>query len=100
MRNFGVIILPFARERNAYLVRVSLNDPKRVSEDSSYVGTISQRQSFTFKRDKQDKEGRKHMSTITTKDGTQSFYKDWVRLQPIVYSHGWPLTADDWDGHM
>jgi hypothetical protein len=34
MHNFGVIILPFAKERNAYLVRVSLNDPKQVSEDS------------------------------------------------------------------
>lgn len=40
------------------------------------------------------------MSTITTKDGTQIFYKDWGTGQPIVFSHGWPLTADDWDGQM
>ena len=40
------------------------------------------------------------MATITTKDGTDIFYKDWGKGQPIVFSHGWPLTADDWDTHM
>ncbi len=40
------------------------------------------------------------MSTITTADGTQIYYKDWGTGQPIVFSHGWPLTADDWDGQM
>ncbi len=40
------------------------------------------------------------MPTITTKDGAQIFYKDWGTGQPIVFSHGWPLTADDWDGQM
>jgi non-heme chloroperoxidase len=40
------------------------------------------------------------MPTITTKDGTQIFYKDWGTGQPIVFSHGWPLTADDWDAQM
>ncbi len=40
------------------------------------------------------------MPTITTKDGTQIFYKDWGKGQPIVFSHGWPLSADDWDGQM
>src|SRR5580700_11232826 len=40
------------------------------------------------------------MPTITVKDGTQIFYKDWGTGQPIVFSHGWPLTADDWDGQM
>jgi len=40
------------------------------------------------------------MPTITTKDGTTIFYKDWGTGQPIVFSHGWPLTADDWDGQM
>src|SRR4030095_13949315 len=40
------------------------------------------------------------MSTITTKDGTQIFYKDWGSGQPIVFHHGWPLSADDWDTQM
>ena len=40
------------------------------------------------------------MSTITTKDGTQIFYNDWGKGQPIVFSHGWPLSADDWDAQM
>ena len=40
------------------------------------------------------------MPTITTKDGTEIFYKDWSSGQPIVFSHGWPLTADDWDSQM
>jgi len=40
------------------------------------------------------------MPTITTKDGTQIYYKDWGTGQPIVFSHGWPLTADDWDAQM
>ncbi len=40
------------------------------------------------------------MPTITTQDGTTIFYKDWGTGQPIVFSHGWPLTADDWDTQM
>jgi non-heme chloroperoxidase len=42
------------------------------------------------------------MGTITTKDGAQIFYKDWGnrRAQPIVFHHGWPLSADDWDSQM
>jgi|tagenome__1003787_1003787.scaffolds.fasta_scaffold20664278_2 pimeloyl-ACP methyl ester carboxylesterase len=40
------------------------------------------------------------MRTITTKDGTEIFYKDWGTGQPIVFHHGWPLSADDWDNQM
>jgi len=40
------------------------------------------------------------MPTITTSDGVNIFYKDWGSGQPIVFSHGWPLTADDWDAQM
>ena len=38
--------------------------------------------------------------TITTKDGTEIFYKDWETGQPIVFHHGWPLSSDDWDAQM
>jgi non-heme chloroperoxidase len=37
---------------------------------------------------------------IATKDGVEIFYKDWGKGQPIVFSHGWPLSADDWDNQM
>jgi non-heme chloroperoxidase len=40
------------------------------------------------------------MPTITTKDGVEIFYKDWGKGQPMVFSHGWPLSADDWDAQM
>lgn len=42
------------------------------------------------------------MAFVTTKDGVSIYYKDWVRkeAQPIVFHHGWPLSADDWDNQM
>jgi non-heme chloroperoxidase len=40
------------------------------------------------------------MGTITTTDGTEIYYKDWGSGRPIVFSHGWPLSADDWDAQM
>ena len=40
------------------------------------------------------------MSTITVKDGTEIYYKDWGSGQPVVFSHGWPLSGDDWDAQM
>ena len=40
------------------------------------------------------------MSIVETKDGVKIFYKDWGKGQPIVFSHGWPLSADDWDAQL
>ena len=40
------------------------------------------------------------MNTITVKDGTTIYYKDWGKGQPMIFSHGWPLTADAWDAQM
>jgi non-heme chloroperoxidase len=40
------------------------------------------------------------MPTIITKGGVEIFYKDWGKGQPIIFSHGWPLSADDWDAQM
>jgi non-heme chloroperoxidase len=50
----------------------------------------------------QPEPGEHDMPTITTKDGTQIFYKDWgpKDAQPIAFHHGWPLSADDWDAQM
>ena len=50
----------------------------------------------------QPKQGAKQVNTITTKDGVQIYFKDWGsrKGQPIVFHHGWPLSADDWDTQM
>src|ERR1700759_5796060 len=40
------------------------------------------------------------MSFVKTKNGVEIYYKDWGTGQPIVFSHGWPLSADDWDNQM
>src|SRR2546430_4912543 len=52
-----------------------------------------------FRRQRPDRR-RQHMDTVTTADGTEIFYKDWGSGQPIVFSHGWPLSGDDLDTQM
>src|SRR6202158_2560992 len=47
-----------------------------------------------------DSQGESHMNVITTTDGTKIYFKDWGTGQPVVFSHGWPLTADAWDSQM
>jgi len=45
-------------------------------------------------------QGESHINMITTKDGTKIYFKDWGTGRPVVFSHGWPLTADAWDAQM
>jgi non-heme chloroperoxidase len=45
-------------------------------------------------------QGEGHVNTVTTRDGTKIYFKDWGTGQPVVFSHGWPLTADAWDAQM
>src|SRR2546426_4199557 len=53
-----------------------------------------------YKRDPLTTREIQQMGTITTKDGVAIFFKDWGAGQPIVFSHGWPLSSDDWDAQM
>ena len=69
---------------------------RRDSVGDQWVYTLRRRNTKKRIPDK----GEYVMANITTKDGTQIYYKDWGTGQPIVFSHGWPLSADDWDAQL
>jgi non-heme chloroperoxidase len=70
--------------------------------ERSMVGTPRKSAALPTLHGSHHKERNETMSTITTKDGTSIYYKDWgpKTAQPIVFHHGWPLSADDWDNQM
>ena len=67
----------------------------RAYDGSARYKTIAERSGWLPPRWRRHDE---HM--VTTRDGVEIFYKDWGKGQPIVFSHGWPLSADDWDAQM
>jgi non-heme chloroperoxidase len=67
---------------------------------SSIAALMAMSPSLSAARMTASNDGALHMNTVTTKDGTRIFYKDWGSGQPIVFHHGWPLSADDWDAQM
>jgi non-heme chloroperoxidase len=63
--------------------------PPRSTTNSTTNGALQQRP-----------KGNNRMNTITTKDGTSLYYKDWGAGKPVVFSHGWPLSSDSWEAQM
>lgn len=67
---------------------------------AAVAATALPKMSFAATNPNPTKSGAQSMSFIKTKDGTEIFYKDWGKGQPILFSHGWPLSADAWDAQM
>jgi len=67
---------------------------------AAVAATALPKMSFAATNPNPTKSGVQSMSFIKTKDGTEIFYKDWGKGQPILFSHGWPLSADAWDAQM
>jgi non-heme chloroperoxidase len=77
-----------------------VNEPWSEYDLNRLLSPSQQQTHASFKGTPNSPKGENKMSTITVKDGAQIYYKDWGTGQPIVFSHGWPLSADDWDGQM
>src|SRR6202041_841395 len=73
-----------------------------VSLAATTLSSVAISRSITDSLSLNSTKGDDSMATITTKDGTTIFYKDWgpKNAQPIVFHHGWPLSSDDWDAQM
>src|SRR5690242_8086122 len=84
-----------AAVRNPPIPRVHLGASPVAWSAAKWAVTLPMR-TFSITPDQR----RQRMGTITTTDGIEIFYKDWGSGQPIVFSHGWPLSSDDWDTQM
>jgi hypothetical protein len=85
--------------RRAFVVTAAISTAAMLLTRSSTAAPLKSNDAFPDERhNNQNQEG--VMNTITVKDGTKIYYKDWGTGQPIVFSHGWPLNADAWDAQM
>jgi non-heme chloroperoxidase len=78
--------------------RPMMNGPERAEHKAS--GSISRGPFVPDHAWTTCSEGGTTMGTVTTSDGVEIFFKDWGEGQPIVFSHGWPLSSDDWDAQL
>jgi non-heme chloroperoxidase len=92
-----------------YTARRRADSPMVVAQDHTNSGCAFSRAAASWRVTKGARmnsqtstsvSSRPSSATITTRDGTEIFYKDWGNGQPVVFSHGWPLTADAWEDQM